>query len=124
LCTIFAVLALAIACVGLYGTTSYAIVRRTKEIGIRMALGAQRGRVMRMILSEVFILVIVGVAAGLPIARATTQLVASFLYGVKPGDPLAIAAAVGPLAAAALVAAYLPARRASRIDPMITLRYE
>jgi ABC-type antimicrobial peptide transport system permease subunit len=79
---------------------------------------------MRMILSEVFILVIVGVAAGLPIARATTRLVASFLYGVKLGDPLAIAAAVGTLAAAALVAAYLPARRASRIDPMIALRYE
>ena len=124
LCTIFAVLALAIACVGLYGTTSYAIERRTNEIGIRMALGAQRGRVMRMILSEVFILVIVGVAAGLPIARATTRLVASFLYDVKPGDPLAITAAVGTLAAAALVAAYLPARRASRIDPMIALRHE
>jgi ABC-type antimicrobial peptide transport system permease subunit len=124
LCTIFAVLALTIACVGLYGTTWYAVARRTNEIGIRMALGAQRARVVRMILSEVFILVAIGVAVSIPFARGTSRLVASFLYGVKPGDPLAITTAVGALAIAALVAGYVPARRASRIDPMVALRHE
>jgi ABC-type antimicrobial peptide transport system permease subunit len=124
LCTAFAILALLIACVGLYGTMSYAVARRTAEIGIRMALGAQRGGVIWMVLKQVFALAIVGLAIGLPVALATSKLVESFLFGMKPDDPLAITAAVAVLIAAAVLAGYAPARRASKIDPMVALRHE
>jgi macrolide transport system ATP-binding/permease protein len=124
LCTAFAILALVIASVGLYGTVSYNVARRTGEIGIRMALGAQRARVVSMILRQVFILAAVGLAIGVPAAFGTSRLVESFLYGMKPNDPLAITAAVVILLAAAILAGYAPARRASRIDPMVALRHE
>jgi len=124
LCTTFGVLALVIACVGLYGTMSYKVARRTGEIGIRMALGAQRGGVVWMILREVFLLAAVGLAIGIPAAFAASRLVESFLFGMKPNDPLAIAAAVAILLCAALAAGWVPARKASRIDPMIALRQE
>jgi predicted permease len=124
LCTAFAILALIIACVGLYGTVSYNVARRTGEIGIRMALGAQRRNVVRMILTRVLLLAAVGLAIGIPAALGMSKLVASFLYGMKPNDPLAITAAVAILFAAAILAGYAPARRASRIDPMVALRHE
>jgi ABC-type antimicrobial peptide transport system permease subunit len=124
LCSAFAILALAIVCVGLYGTVSYNVVRRTVEIGIRMALGAQRPRVVRMIVRQVVVLAAIGLAIGVPVALGASKLIASFLFGMTPNDPLALTAAVAILLAAALVAGYAPARRASRIDPMTALRHE
>ncbi|HEV2687928.1 MAG TPA: ABC transporter permease, partial [Bryobacteraceae bacterium] len=124
LCTAFAVLALIIACVGLYGTMSYTVARRTGEIGIRMALGAQRGRVIWMVLRQVVILAAVGLAIGVPVAYATSHLVKSLLFGLEPNDPVAVAVAVGVLVVAAVFAGYGPAWRASRIDPMVAVRHE
>jgi predicted permease len=124
LCTAFAILALVIACVGLYGTVSYNVERRTGEIGIRMALGAKRARVVRMILVQVLALAAVGLVIGVSTAFGASKLVASFLFGMKPNDPIAITAAVVILLAAAALAGYAPARRASRIDPMVALRHE
>ena len=124
LCTAFAVLALVMACVGLYGTMSYNVARRTGEIGIRMALGAQRGRVLWMVLREVVLLAAVGLAISVPTALAASKLVESFLFGMKPNDPLALIGSVVTLVSAAVLAGYLPARNASRIDPMIALRHD
>jgi predicted permease len=124
LCSGFAILALLIACVGLYSTVSYNVARRTGEIGIRMALGAQRAGVVRMVLREVFVLVAGGLGIGMATALATSRFVASFLYGMTANDPLTLALAVMTLLSTALVAAYTPARKASRIDPMIALRQE
>jgi len=124
LCTGFAILALVIACVGLYGTMAYTVARRTGEIGIRMALGAQRGAVVRMVLREVFTLTAAGLAMGVPTALGASKFVRSFLFGMKPNDPRALTLAVAILLTAALLAGYIPARRASRIDPMIALRHE
>ena len=124
LCTAFAILALTIACVGLYGTMSYTVSRRTNEIGIRIALGAHRSQVVGLVLREVLILIGIGFAISIPTVLATAKLIKSFLFGVTPNDPLALAAAVGILALAAILAGYLPARNASRIDPMIALRHE
>jgi macrolide transport system ATP-binding/permease protein len=124
LCSAFAVLAVTIACVGLYGTMSYTVARRTGEIGIRMALGAQRGAVVRAVLGEVLILVAVGLAISVPAALGTSRFVQSLLFGMKPNDPLALTVAVAILLGAALLAGYVPARRASRIDPMAALRHE
>jgi macrolide transport system ATP-binding/permease protein len=124
LCACFGALALLMACVGLYGTMAYAVARRTGEIGIRMALGATRRRVVWMILREVAVLSAFGLLAGLAAAYQTTAFLKSFLFGVKPNDPLAIGASVAILIACALLAGYLPAFRASRIDPMVALRNE
>jgi macrolide transport system ATP-binding/permease protein len=124
LCSGFAILALVIACVGLYGTVSYDVSRRTGEIGIRMALGAQRGGVLRMVLREVLMLAAVGLAVGMSIALATCKFVESFLYGMKSNDPVALTLAVMTLLIAALLAGYVPAWRASRIDPMTAVRHE
>jgi macrolide transport system ATP-binding/permease protein len=120
----FAMLALVIACVGLYGTMTYSVTRRTGEIGVRMALGAPRGRVMWLVLRQVIVLGLAGLVIGLPVALAASKLVESFLFGTEPNDPLAITAAVAMLLAATGVAAYVPARRASRIDPMVALRHQ
>ncbi|HEV8146977.1 MAG TPA: ABC transporter permease [Bryobacteraceae bacterium] len=124
LCTGFAILALVIACVGLYGTVSYNVSRRTGEIGIRMALGARRGIVVRMILRQVVILAAVGLAIGLPAALALSKLVATFLFATKPNDPVTITVGVAILLSAALLAGYAPARRASHIDPLVALRHD
>jgi predicted permease len=124
LCTAFAILALVIAGVGLYGTTAYGVARRTGEIGIRMALGAQRSVVVGMILRQVLILAILGLAIGVPTALGASRLVQSFLFGMKANDPLALTSAVGILLGAVLLAGYVPARKASRIDPITALRDE
>jgi predicted permease len=124
LCTGFAILALVIASVGLYGTMSYAVARRTGEIGIRMALGAPRGVVVQMILRQVLVVAAVGLAIGLPTALGASRLVESFLFGIKANDPLALTLAVAILLGAALLAGYVPARKASRIDPVTALRHE
>jgi macrolide transport system ATP-binding/permease protein len=124
LCTCFAVLAVLIACVGLYGMMAYRVARRTNEIGIRMALGAERRRLVWMILREVLVMAVLGLAIGLPAAFATTRFVQSFLFQIKPNDPLAITLAACTLLAAALLAGYGPARRASRVDPWQALRDE
>ncbi len=120
----FAVLALVIACVGLYGTVAYAVARRTREIGVRMALGARRRTVMWMVWRRVCVLAALGLAISVPIARGTSRFIASFLFDMTPNDPRATAVAVGILLSAALVASYGPARRASRIDPIAALRHE
>jgi len=103
---------------------SYTIARRTREIGIRMALGAQRGTVVWMVLREAIVLAALGLAISLPIARAASKFVESFLFGVRPNDPLALATAAAILVSAALLAAYVPARKASRVDPMTAVRHE
>jgi macrolide transport system ATP-binding/permease protein len=124
LCTAFAVLALLIACVGLYGTMAYTVARRTGEIGIRMALGAQRGAVVWMVLREVFVLAAVGLAVGVPSALGTSRFVESFLFEVKPNSPATLVFAVAILLSAMLLAGYAPARKASRIDPMTAVRHD
>jgi ABC-type antimicrobial peptide transport system permease subunit len=124
LCSAFAFLALMIACVGLYATMAYAVARRTSEIGLRMALGAGRRTVIWMVLREVCILAAVGLAIAVPTALSTSRLVESFLFRMQPNDPRVLALAVAILLAATLVAGYGPARRASRVDPMVALRYE
>jgi macrolide transport system ATP-binding/permease protein len=124
LCTAFAILALVIACVGLYATMAYAVARRTSELGLRMALGAGRGDVIWMVLREVCVLAAIGLAIGVPAVLASSRLVASFLFETAPNDPRALAFAAAIMLTATLVAGYGPARRASRVDPMIALRHE
>ncbi|PYU67693.1 MAG: multidrug ABC transporter substrate-binding protein [Acidobacteria bacterium] len=124
LCTGFAVLALLIACVGLYGTVSYSVARQVGEIGIRMALGAQRGAVVWMVLRRVLLLAAVGLAISVPAALCAFQLVKSFLFETQPNDPGTLALAGVVLLSAAILAGYAPARRASRIDPLTALRHE
>jgi predicted permease len=124
LCTGFAVLALLTACVGLYGTLSYSVARQVGEIGIRMALGAQRGEVIWIVLRSVLMLVAVGLAISVPLALGASQLVKSFLFGTQPNDPGTLALAGVILLIAAILAGYAPARRASRIDPLAALRQE
>jgi predicted permease len=120
----FGGLALALAMIGLYGVMSYNVARRRNEIGIRMALGAEQARVLRMVLQEVAILIALGLAIGLGVAIGTMRFVESFLYGMKPNDPWTLSLAAGILALVAALAGFLPARRASRLDPMTALREE
>jgi predicted permease len=124
LCTAFALLALTISCVGLYATMAYAVARRTNEIGLRMALGAGRPTVIWMVLREVCVLATVGLVIAVPTALSTSRLVESFLFAMRPNDPRVLMMAVAILLGATLVAGYGPARRASRVDPMVALRYE
>ena len=124
LCTGFAVLALLIACVGLYGTTSYNVARQVGEIGIRMALGAQRGAVIWMVLRRVLLLAAVGLAISVPAAFVMFRVVRSFLFETQPNDPVNMTLAAVVLVSAAILAGYAPARRASRIDPLAALRRE
>jgi ABC-type antimicrobial peptide transport system permease subunit len=120
----FGLLALLLACVGLYGVLSYMVARRTNEIGIRIALGAMRGDVIWLVLREALTLVGAGAVIGLLASLAATRTVSTLLFGLKPNDPLTIAAATLLLLAIAVLSAYLPARRASRVDPMAALREE
>ncbi|HEY3841386.1 MAG TPA: ABC transporter permease [Bryobacteraceae bacterium] len=124
LCSVFAFLALLIACVGLYGTMAYTVARRTSEIGIRMALGAQRGVIVGMVLRQVFVLAMSGLAIGVPVALVTSKFVQSFLFDVQPNSPASLWGAIAILLGAVLLAGYLPARKASRIDPMNAVRHE
>ena len=123
-CTLFGALALVVAAVGLFGLMSYNVSRRTNEIGIRMALGAQRQDVLRLVMGESMLLVAGGVVAGLVIALASSRLVKAQLFELQPNDPVAIATALGVMIAVAALAGYLPARRASKVDPMVALHYE
>jgi ABC-type antimicrobial peptide transport system permease subunit len=120
----FGALALVLGCIGLYGVLSYGVATRTNEIGIRMALGAERGRVVRMILGETSKLLMIGLVIGVPAALACARFVESKLYGLKPADPATLAMAVGVMIVVAIFSGYLPARRASRTDPMRALHYE
>jgi predicted permease len=124
LSSFFGAVALLLAAVGLYGVLSYSVARRTNEIGIRMALGAEPGRVVRMIARETGLLVAVGAAVGIPLAFAATRVISSRLFGLSAADPLTIAVAAALLAAVAMLAGYLPARRAAKVDPVIALRSE
>jgi ABC-type antimicrobial peptide transport system permease subunit len=110
--------------VGLYGVKAYSVARRTREIGIRMALGAQAGAVLRMIMREGFVMLISGLAIGLLLAIATAKILSGILYGVGALDPVAFTVAPLVMTAAALIATWLPARRATRVDPVQALRSE
>jgi len=124
LAAFFGLLALLLACVGLYGVMSYGVARRTNEIGIRMALGARGSSVLWLVLREALLLVLIGLVLGLVTALAVTKTAASLLYELKPNDPLTIALATLLLATVAVLAGYFPARRAARVDPMVALREE
>ena len=124
LTTFFGLLALLLACVGLYGVMAYAVARRTNEIGLRMALGAEREHALWMVLRETLWLMAGGVCIGLPLALAASRLVSSMLFDLKPTDPVTMSTATLILVAVAALAGYLPARRASLVDPMVALRYE
>ncbi len=120
----FGALALLLAAIGLYGIMAYSVARRTNEMGIRMALGARPADVLWLVLRETVLLLLVGFAIGLPAALAAGRLISSQLFGVTPDDPVAILAACALMVAVASFAGFLPARKASRVDPMIALRYE
>ncbi len=124
LTSLFGVLALLLACLGLYGLMSYAVSRKRNEIGIRMALGARRAGILRGVLIEALGLVLLGLVVGLPVALGATRLISSQLYGLKPNDALTLALATLLLAAVAVLAGYIPARRATKVDPVVALRYE
>jgi predicted permease len=124
LATSFGLLALALAAVGIYGIVACTLSRRTREIGIHVALGAQKSDVLRLILRHGMLLVAAGVAVGAALAVAASRLLTGFLYGLHPGDPVALVGVVLALGLVALVAHYVPARRALRVDPMTALRYE
>jgi predicted permease len=124
LMAVFAALALALAAGGIFGVTSYAVARRTQEFGIRQALGARASGVFHLVLGEGLRLSLTGVAVGLVAALWLTRLIASELYGVTPTDPMTFVVVCAVLVAVALVASYVPARRATRADPMTSLRYE
>ncbi len=124
LSSVFGLLALVLVCIGLYGLMAYDVARRTHEIGIRMALGASARQIVRLVLGKTLWLVGIGLVVGLGAALGATRLIASLLYGLTPNDPLTIALASMLLLTVAALAGYLPARRASRVDPMVALRHE
>jgi len=120
----FGLLATALAAIGLYGVMSYTVSRRTREIGIRIALGAERTSVLWLVLKEVALLMVVGIAVGIPAALGLSRYVRSQLYGIEPSDPMTIIIAALILGVVGLFAGYLPARRAARLQPILALRYE
>ncbi|HVH85867.1 MAG TPA: ABC transporter permease [Terriglobales bacterium] len=120
----FAGLALLLACVGLYGIISYTVAGRTREIGVRMALGAQRSDVLQMVLREGMLLVGVGVAIGIPLSLTSSRVLHSYLFGLRSTDPLSLAAVIAVLGVVAALAGFIPARRATKVNPVVALRYE
>jgi predicted permease len=121
---LFAMLALVLACVGLYGLLSFEVARRTREIGIRMALGSRRSNLVWLVVSHGMVLALLGTVTGIAAALALGQLLTKLLYGVKPSDPVSLIASAVLLIAVALAGAFIPARRATRVDPMVALRCE
>jgi ABC-type antimicrobial peptide transport system permease subunit len=120
----FGLLATLLAAIGLYGVMAYSVERRTREIGIRVALGAERSGVIGLVMREVVLLAAIGIGVGLPIALLLTKYLRSQLFGLEPNDPLTLAIATASMAGVALLAGYIPADRAARVDPILALRYE
>ena len=121
---VFAGLAVFLAMIGIYGVLAYAVAQETHDIGVRMALGAGRGEVLQMVLRNALRLVLPGMAVGLVGALVLTRFLSSLLFGIRPNDPATFAAVSVLLAAVALLASYVPARRATKVDPIVALRYE
>jgi putative ABC transport system permease protein len=121
---LFAAAALSLAVVGIYGVVAFSVTRRTQEIGIRMALGAKRNNILRLVLGEGARMAAFGVLIGIGASLAITRLMSSLLFGVSAADPLTFVTLAVLLSVAALLASYIPARRAMRVDPMVALRYE
>jgi ABC-type antimicrobial peptide transport system permease subunit len=121
---IFGAIALTLACLGIYAVISYSVEQRRREMGVRLALGAPPANLLAMVLGEGLVLAAAGIGAGVLAALALTRYLASLLYGVKPADPVVFASVAGILAASALAGCYFPARRATRVDPMVVLREE
>jgi ABC-type antimicrobial peptide transport system permease subunit len=124
LMTIFSALALLLSAIGIYSVLAYAVTERTREIGIRMALGAEGNDITRMVVKRTLVLVMAGLAVGTAGALAATRVLGKFLFGVKPADPFTLLLVAALLAAVGLVAGWLPARRATRVDPLVALRCE
>ena len=124
LLSVFAGLALVLAAVGVYGVMSYSVLLRTRDIGIRMALGARPIDIFKHVLTQALVLALIGLGIGLVLAVTSTRVLSSMLYGISPTDPITLAATALVLLLVALLASYLPARRATKVDPMVTLRYE
>ena len=122
--TLFGVLALVLASIGLFGLMSYSVARRTNEIGIRMALGARAQDVLRLVMGESMMLVVIGLGIGLVTAVAASRLVATLLFGLAPTDAFTILGAITMMVLVSAMAGYLPARRAARVDPLVALHYE
>jgi len=120
----FGVLALFLAMIGLYGTLAYLVSRRQAEFGLRMALGAPRRSILQLVMGEMIVILLAGALAGITMSLVTVRLIRKFLFGLTPHDPVTLSCALALLAAVALIACYLPARRAMRVEPVIALRYE
>ncbi|MBA2527819.1 MAG: FtsX-like permease family protein [Pyrinomonadaceae bacterium] len=120
----FGLLGLLLSCAGLYGIMAHAVVRRTNEVGIRMAVGADRSHIIWMVLKESLLLVAVGLVIGVPAALGAAHLISNQLFGLNPSDPVTLLTAVILLTLVAALAGYLPARKASRVNPLTALRYE
>jgi ABC-type antimicrobial peptide transport system permease subunit len=124
LSSFFGLFALLLASLGLYGVMAHSITRRTREIGIRMALGAQKNAVLWLALRETLLLTLIGVATGLPAALLSSRLAEGLLYGLTPTDPLTISVSTLVMISVAILAGYFPARRAARVDPLVALRHD